>query len=147
MLARAGAVWFAIMVVAIVNGAARDVLLAQRLGDVAARALSCGTLAGLILVVTWISLDWVHPASMGDAWAIGGMWLIMTLAFEFVAGHYLFHTPWLTVLADYNLFRGRLWILVLAATIVAPALVYRAGVTADTTHRKDTHNGLHMGID
>ena len=92
-----------------------------------ARALSCVTLAGLILLVTWISLRWIHPASMGDAWTIGVMWLAMTLSFEFVAGHYLFRTPWSTLLADYNLLAGRLWILVLAATLIAPALVFRAG--------------------
>jgi hypothetical protein len=133
MLVRAGAVWFAIMVGAIVNGAARDVLLAPRLGDLAARALSCATLSGLILIVTWISLEWIDPASMGDAWTIGAMWLVMTLTFEFVAGHYLFHTPWAMLLADYNVFRGRLWILVLAATIAAPALVYRAGQNSGRT--------------
>lgn len=127
MLGRAGAVWFTIMLVAILNGAARDMLLVPRLGDVVARALSCVTLASLILVVTWISLPWIHPASIGDAWNIGAMWLGMTLAFEFLVGHYLFRTPWPTLLADYNLFAGRLWILVLVATLVAPALVFRAG--------------------
>ena len=125
MLARAGVVWFGIMLLAILNGAARDVLFVPRLGDLVARALSCVTLAGLILLVTRISLQWIHPASMGDAWTIGAMWLVMTLTFEFVAGHYLFHTPWTTLLADYNVFAGRLWILVLAATIAAPAFVFR----------------------
>ena len=46
---------------------------------------------------------------------------------RFVAGRCLFHTPWATLLADYNVFRGRLWILVLAATIAAPPLVYAPG--------------------
>ena len=133
MLARAGVVWFGIMLLAILNGAARDVLFVPRLGDLVARALSCVTLAGLILLVTRISLQWIHPASMGDAWTIGAMWLVMTLTFEFVAGHYLFHTPWTTLLADYKVFRGRLWILVLAATIAAPALVYRAGQNSGRT--------------
>lgn len=127
MLARAGAVWFAIMVVAVLNGAARDILLVPRLGDPVARALSCLTLAALIVLVTWLSLRWIHPASSGDAWTIGVMWLAMTLTFEFVAGHYLFHTEWSTLLADYNLLAGRLWILVLVTTTVAPALLFRAG--------------------
>jgi hypothetical protein len=127
MLGRAGAVWFAIMVLAILNGAARDILLVPRLGDLGARALSCLTLAGLIVFVTWISLRWIHPASIGDACTIGAMWLVMTLTFEFAAGHYLFRTPWPTLLADYNLLAGRLWVLVLVTTIAAPAIVFRAG--------------------
>jgi hypothetical protein len=126
MLIRAGTVWFGIMLLAILNGAARDILLVPRMGDLAARAISCITLGGLILVVAWISLPWIRPASMGDAWTIGALWLVMTLTFEFVAGHYLFRTPWPTLLADYNLLAGRLWIVVLAATLIAPALAYRA---------------------
>jgi hypothetical protein len=127
MLARAVAVWFGIMLLAILNGAARDILLVPRLGDLVARALSCVTLAAVILLVAWTSLRWMAPASIGDAWTIGAMWLAMTLVFEFLAGHYLFRTPWATLLADYNLLAGRLWILVLAATLVAPALAYFAG--------------------
>jgi hypothetical protein len=127
MLGRAGAVWFGIMLLAILNGAARDVLLVPRLGDAVARAISCVTLATAILLVAWLTLRWIDPMSIGDAWAIGVMWLAMTLAFEFLAGHYLFRTPWSTLLADYNLLAGRLWILVLVATVTAPAIAYSAG--------------------
>ena len=127
MLARAGAVWFGIMLLATLNGAARDMVLVPRLGDPVARAVSCVTLASVILLVAWLSLRWIDPMSIGDAWTIGVMWLAMTLAFEFLAGHYLFRTPWPTLLADYNLLAGRLWILVLAATVTAPAIAYCAG--------------------
>jgi hypothetical protein len=126
MLLRAGLIWFGIVIVAILNGAFRDLALAPRLGDTPARALSCLTLAGAIMLATWISLPWIHPISTTDAWRIGVIWLAMTLAFEFLAGHYLFHAPWASLLADYNLFRGRLWIIVLIATVAAPALVFRA---------------------
>ena len=127
MFVRLAIVWFAIMLIAILNGAARDILLVPRLGDPLARAMSCFTLAALIVLVTWASLPWIHPVTPGDAWTIGVMWLAMTLTFEFVAGHYLFHTEWSTLLADYNLLAGRLWILVLVATTIAPAFVFRAG--------------------
>lgn len=127
MLGRAGAVWFGIMLLAVLNGAARDIMLVPRLGDVVARAVSCVTLASVILLVAWLSLRWIEPMSIGDAWTIGVMWLSMTLAFEFLAGHFLFRTPWPTLLADYNLLAGRLWILVLAATFTAPAIAYSTG--------------------
>jgi hypothetical protein len=124
MLARAGIIWFAIMLAAILNGAVRDLLLVPRLGDVAARAVSSLTLAAVIAFVTWMSLPWIKPESAGDAWRIGVMWLVMTLAFEFGAGHYLFGTSWHALIADYNIFAGRLWILVLVSTLISPALVY-----------------------
>ena len=126
MFVRAGSIWLAIMVAAILNGAVRDFLLVPRLGDPLARAVSCVTLACAIFAITWASISWITPASPTDAWRIGLMWLAMTLVFEFGAGHYLFRTPWQALFADYNLFAGRLWILVLAATLTAPAIAYRA---------------------
>ena len=68
MFARAIAVWFAIMPVAILNGAVRDVVLVPRLGDPIARAVSCFTLAGAILAIAWMTLAWIRPASRGRAW-------------------------------------------------------------------------------
>jgi hypothetical protein len=126
MFARAGAVWFVILLAAIFNGFVRDVVLVPRFGDLIARAISCFTLAGMILLVTWLSLTWIHLNSSTQAWTIGTMWLAMTVTFEFIGGHYVFHTPWSTLLADYNILEGRLWIVVLIATIAAPVLVYRA---------------------
>jgi hypothetical protein len=131
MFVRAGAVWFAIMTGAIVNGAFRDLMLAPRLGEPVARALSCFTLASIIVAVTWLTLTWIKPGSMRHAWRIGATWLAMTLIFEFGAGRYLFGTPWRQLLADYDLAAGRLWILVLIATLVAPPWVFRA---RQTTH-------------
>jgi len=127
MLARAAFVWFLIMVAAILNGALRDMIVVPRTSELAARALSCVTLASAIVFVTWLTIGWMGPTSSRDAWRIGVMWLVMTLAFELGAGHYLFHTPWAALIADYNLLAGRLWILVLIATLTAPVVVYRAG--------------------
>ena len=69
-------------------------------------------------------MPWVRPLTRGDAWTVGVLWLVLTLAFEFLAGHYLFHNPWERLFADYNVAQGRIWILVLITTVLAPVLVY-----------------------
>ena len=125
MFGRAALAWLAILVAAILNGAFRDAALVPHLGDPIARALSCLTLSGAIFAVTSLALRWIRPASDADAWSIAAMWLAMTLVFEFGAGHYLFHTPWAQLLADYDVGAGRLWIVVLAATLAAPPMIYR----------------------
>jgi hypothetical protein len=48
------------------------------------------------------------------------------VAFELPAGHYAFGHSWPRLLADYNVLRGRLWILALLATLVAPVWAWRA---------------------
>jgi hypothetical protein len=65
---------------------------------------------------------WIAPRSAQQAWAVGVIWVVLTLAFEFLAGHYVFHNAWSRLLEDYNVVRGRIWILVLMTTLVSPRL-------------------------
>ena len=51
---------------------------------------------------------------------VGTVWVALTVAFEFVAGHYVFGNSWERLIADYNVFRGRIWILVLLMNLFAP---------------------------
>jgi hypothetical protein len=125
MLPRALAVWVGILILASLNGALRDLVMAPRLGDTVARAISTMLLCGVVLLVTWLTLGWIGPRSRADTLAIGALWVACTLAFEFLAGHYLFRKPWAELLADYDLRRGRIWIAVLVVTFFAPCWVAR----------------------
>ena len=120
MWSRALIIWFGLLVAAIVNGALREALLLPVFGDRAAHAASSITLSTAVLVVTWASIDWIAPRSRGQAWAIGAVWLGLTISFEFLAGHYLFNAPWEVLLAEYRILEGRLWIAVLTVTLLAP---------------------------
>ena len=102
------------------NGAVREVWLIPNLGPVAGRALSTLILCGLIFLVTWLTIGWIRPATTGDALRVGALWLVLTLAFEFLVGHYVFHKPWPVLLEDYDLSRGRIWVVVLIAVLLAP---------------------------
>jgi hypothetical protein len=120
MLLGAVAVWFAILVLASLNGAVRDLVLTPRLGDPIARAISTVLLCGLIALVAWFTIGWIHPRTARSALIVGILWLALTLAFEFLAGHYLFHKSWAMLLADYDIRRGRIWVLVLVTTLLVP---------------------------
>ena len=126
MIARALVIWIGILLLASLNGGMRDLLLAPRLGDPVARAISTIALSAIVVLVTWLSIRWIGPASARAAFVIGAFWTLLTLAFEFLGGRYFFGKPWATVLADYDLSRGRIWVLVLLVTLVAPLLVARA---------------------
>jgi hypothetical protein len=122
LVVRAVRIWSALLVIASINGFAREAFLIPRIGDVAGRAVSTLALSVFIIVLTWISIAWIGPRSTEQAWAVGVIWVALTLAFEFLAGHYLFHNPWTRLLEDYNVLRGRIWILVLITTLVSPRL-------------------------
>jgi hypothetical protein len=119
MVARGAVIWLGILVLASLNGAVRDLLVAPRIGDTIARALSTVILCGLVLWVTWASIRWLGPRGPGEALALGLFWVALTLTFEVAAGR-LSGKPWSVILADYDVLRGRIWILVPIVTLFAP---------------------------
>lgn len=125
MIWRAIVVWFAVLALASLNGAARQAWLIPRLGPEPGRALSTVILCGLLLLLTWLTIGWIRPASTGQALGVGVLWLVLTLAFEFLAGHYVFGSPWAVLLEDYDLTRGRIWIAVLVVALLAPVWMAR----------------------
>ena len=124
MMARAVLIWFALLAVAIVNGAIREGLLLPWLGRGVAQAVSTVLLSGFIVAIGWWATPWIAPRRAADAWAIGLGWVTLTLAFEFLGGHFLFGKSWTALVADYNLLAGRIWVMVLVVTLVTPVAVF-----------------------
>jgi hypothetical protein len=83
-------------------------------------------LCGLIALLSWTTIGWIHPTTAGQAGAVGVLWLALTLAFEFGFGHFVEHQTWTELLADYDVFGGRIWVLVLLTTTTAPYFAARA---------------------
>jgi len=122
---RALIIWFALLFVAVANGGFREAVLIPRVGPQAGHIVSTVMLCAGILIVTYLAAPWIHPGSCGDTIAIGLAWLALTLAFEFGFGRAR-GKPWAELLVDYDVFKGRIWVLVLITTAVAPSLAARA---------------------
>ena len=117
--------WFPMVAIAIANGVLRQAWHGKHLRELQADQVS--TLTAVILFGVYIGFV-VHlwrPASATQAITIGLVWLAMTVAFEFLFGHYVAGHPWDRLLHDYNLFAGRVWLVVLLWVTVAPYLFFR----------------------
>ena len=90
------------------NGAFRETVLTPRFAVHIGHILNTISLCVLIFLITWLTIGWLRPTTMGSAIAIGALWLALTVAFEFLVGHYFFHKSWESLLADYNVARGRI---------------------------------------
>jgi hypothetical protein len=121
---RAVAIWTGLLVIAVANGALRDVLIVPRLGPQAGHVISTLVLSAVIVAVAFVSIRWIAPPDRAGALRVGGLWVVLTLAFELLAGHWLFGKSWSDLFADYDLAAGRVWILVLVATLLAPAWAF-----------------------
>ncbi|HYN10915.1 MAG TPA: hypothetical protein VES67_26265 [Vicinamibacterales bacterium] len=144
MTRRALVIWCAMVPIAIANGAVRDLLIVPRIGPEAGHVISTIALCLAILALTWLTILWIRPLGAHDAVRIGALWLILTLAFEFLAGHFLFGTPWRRLLADYNVAQGRIWILVPLTTAVAPWLAGRLRDVLGGAPDRPRSSGGHM---
>ncbi len=125
MLLRYLIAWIPMVFIAILNGALRQLVLTKSFSELHAHQLSC--LTGIILfgVYTWlISLRWPLQSAK-QALAVGLIWLILTIAFEFTFGHYLAHQSWEKLFHDYNILAGRLWVFVLLAVVFLPVIVFK----------------------
>ncbi len=117
--------WFCLLILAVINGAMRDFVYGPHMPELAAHQISCFTGIALFAVFVWLFTGWFPIASQSQAVLIGAMWLVMTIAFEFLFFHYVGHKPWAVLLADYNIFKGRLWVVVLVWTAVSPWVMWR----------------------
>jgi hypothetical protein len=118
-LLRALAVWLAILVLANLNGLAREFALAPVLGAFGARLASGVLLCAIIFLVAWLAAPRLGRATAARWWGTGALWLGLTLAFELGIG-YATHQDLSRLLAAYTFEGGNIWPLVLLAALAAP---------------------------
>ncbi len=112
------------VLIAVVNGAARDLWYKKYVEELTAHQISTFTLIFLLGVYIYFIIRRFRPSSGKQALYIGLLWLILTLIFEFGLG-LLRGNSFSTMLHDYNIFQGRVWVLILLWTAFAPFLFFR----------------------
>jgi len=123
---RALIVWSLVSVAMIVQGVAREGLVAPSLGELAAHQLT--SLFGCLIVFlgSVLALPWLGiVGNPRGQLRVGLLWLLLTVSFEFAFGRWVAGHSWSRLLQDYDLLAGRLWLLVLGATLLSPWLAGR----------------------
>jgi hypothetical protein len=116
-------IWLLFMIGAIANGALRVKAIIPITDEAVGHIISTVLLCTIILSITWWTIPWLAPTTTQDALSIGAAWLLLTLAFEFGVGYFIGHHTWAEMLADYNVLKGRVWVVVPIITFLAPRLV------------------------
>ena len=121
---RAILAWLPGIPIAIANGSLRQFVVRRYVGELPAHQISVASFVLLFGLYVWLVLPWLRLASGSEAVRMGLLWLGLTVAFEFVFGHYVMRHPWALLLHDYNLLQGRLWVVALAWTTLAPYVCF-----------------------
>jgi hypothetical protein len=125
MISRYLLAWIPMILIGISNGILRENTYGKYIDELRAHQIS--TLTGILffsLYIGTIVYFW-RLESPNQAITIGLIWLALTVAFEFLFGHFIAGHSWSRLLQDYNLLAGRVWIFVLLAITFAPLLFYK----------------------
>lgn len=120
------------MAIGVANGILRVETYGLHMSALAAHQLS--TFTGVVFsgVAVWLLWRRRPLDTARKAWLVGATWLAATVLFEFSFGRLVVGHSWSTLLADYNVLRGRVWLLFLVWVLVLPAICYRV-----TQHRNN----------
>jgi hypothetical protein len=128
-LKQALGMWLILLVVMFTNGIVRVRVLQPRLGEDTARQVATVTGIALVLALSFLFVRRLDSPTSRELLQIGILWLVLTVAFEFGMG-IVSGASWQTMLADYDLRRGRLWPIALVVILLAPWLWGKAGVSS-----------------
>ena len=122
MYLRSALVWLLFSVVAFASGGLRQAILVPRLGEHLAHQVGSVMVAGVIGIIAIWFIRRLGPTA-SEALTIGVLWVAMSVAFELGFFRFGMGEPWERLFQDYNVFRGRLWLLVLLVQLVTPYVV------------------------
>ncbi len=129
MIVRYILAWIPMVFIAMANGALREWTYGKYMAELRAHQLSSVTGGLLFYLYTWLIIPHLKLESARQAITAGMIWLCLTVAFEFLFGHYLAKHSWSRLLHDYNVLAGRVWLPVLMAVALAPYVIYRYSST------------------
>lgn len=118
---KALAIWFAILILAVLNGALREAVLTPTFGTAVGLISSGLILSTAILAVAWWFLPWLGVRQPAGLVATGLGWLALTLVFEFSFGFWQ-GKSWQTLFEAYSFRGGNIWPVVLLTIALAPCI-------------------------
>lgn len=119
------AAWVVMLLASIANGAVRDFTYGKQMSELAAHQLSTATSVVLLGVIIRGFVHFFPPASGQEALVIGLFWVTLTIAFEFLFFHFIGGHSWTQLRANYDVSKGRVWVVVPVWIAIAPYLFFR----------------------
>lgn len=115
--------WLPMIFIAFGNAALREMLLAKHFSELRSQQFSTLTLILFCAIYTWFILPLLNIQSNKQAFILGGLWVVLTICFEFILGR-VAGRSWQYLLQNYDIFSGRIWLLFVICLFFLPYLVF-----------------------
>ncbi len=115
--------WLLFLPVPVINGILREKWYKALVGETAAHQIGTLVVSLFFVLYAYVALkDKIHGLSNTQLLFVGSFWLILTLIFEFGLG-LVGGRSWSYMLADYKIWEGRIWPVVLIVVFLSPFMV------------------------
>lgn len=114
--------WLIILPFMIANGIFRELVVKQFVSPQVAEAISVSLGIVVLVVLTRFLLRPLAGKPAAQLVRASLTLVLLTVAFEFLFGHYVDRKSWSDLLANYELWNGRLWPIALATIAFVPFL-------------------------
>ena len=119
-------VWVLLAVLMSVNGVFREAVLVPQAGRAAADIISAALGIGIILGTTGFFFRRLRGEPASRLATISVLLVALTVLFELVVGHWVDGKSWSELAANYALWEGRLWPILLLVLALTPFLWARS---------------------
>lgn len=113
--------WLPMIIIAFANVTLRELWIVRYFNEFLSSQLSTITLILFCAIYIWLILPYLNLQNSGEAFLIGMIWVVLTVAFEFALGR-LTNKSWSELFQAYNILAGRIWLLFLLCLLLFPYL-------------------------
>ena len=125
MILHAFFVWLIIAAAEVAQGILRVRFLNRHVGDHRARQIGVVTGSLFILLIAWLTRDWIGAHTTAQQFTVGGLWLALMLVLDLSFGRLVFHFSWSRIAADFDVRKGNFLALGMLVVLLAPWIVAR----------------------
>jgi len=125
ILLKSTGIWFVIVIAAVLNGLLREKVLVPSIGGELALPASGIILSALVFSIAFVFVPFIGAIEARTYVLVGFWWVVLTLAFEFLFGHFVMGKSWQEIVQVFNIKKGDVFIVVLIVTAVSPWLAAR----------------------
>ena len=118
-------VWLVLIVVEFLHGFLRTIFLVPVVGDFRSRQIGVFSGSVLIFIVVYLFIHWLDASNTKALLQVGVLWVMLTVAFEFSFGHFVFGRSWADLASDYDLLHGGFLALGMAVLAFSPLIAAR----------------------
>ena len=115
--------WLPMIVIAFANATLRQLVFIKYFNELRAHQLSTITLVILCAIYIGFVFPFLSVQNSKQSILIGFAWVVLTILFEFSLGRAV-NRSWESLLQDYNISAGRIWLLFLLCLFLLPYTFY-----------------------